>query len=236
VDTNSKPKVGRPRSPLEVADARELARTAALAASVLSVLRRSGRGMYDSERDLRSWLATDEISFTSSDLAPALGLLELTSKIGRHAAKPNMPRAGWLIVNGNGATSPTPEPVEAAEDAPEPTEQDRIDALATAIVRAFIPGRGYQGNVTVCESEAVLREWLASDGFEFDEADLPAALTKLETATLPGSTSRLLRGYALHRSYPITTKPLPKRAMQLLPLHPFDRLEYSPADIEPYVV
>jgi hypothetical protein len=90
--------------------------------------------------------------------------------------------------------------------------------------------------VTVCESETVLREWLRLDGFEFDEADLPAALTRLETATLPGSNSRLLRGYALHRSYPITAKPLPKRAMQLVPLHPFDRLEYPPADIEPYVL
>ena len=54
--------------------------------------------------------------------------------------------------------------------------------------------------------------------------------------TLPGSNSRLLRGYALHRSYPITSKPLPPRAMLLMTLHPLDTTTYEPADIEPYVV
>jgi hypothetical protein len=71
---------------------------------------------------------------------------------------------------------------------------------------------------------------------DWDKADLPAALTRLETVTLPGQTQRLLRGYALHRSYPITARPLPKRAMQLVALHPFDRLVYEPADIEPYLL
>jgi hypothetical protein len=71
----------------------------------------------------------------------------------------------------------------------------------------------------------------------FDESDLPAALTKLETATLPGfERSRLLRGYALHRRYPITSKPLPPRAMLLMTLHPMDSTTYKPADIEPYVI
>ena len=89
----------------------------------------------------------------------------------------------------------------------------------------------------LCESEHVLREWLHSDGVIFDEADLPAALTRLETATLPGfEPSRLLRGFALHRSYPITAKPLPPRAMLLTTLHPLDSTAYEPADIEPYVV
>jgi hypothetical protein len=106
---------GRPRSPLEVADARELARIAGLAASVLSSIRRPGRGVWESERDLRSWLAADEVSFTSSDLAPALGLLEATGKIGRHAARANTPRAGWLIVNSDGASSSAPEAVGDAQ-------------------------------------------------------------------------------------------------------------------------
>jgi hypothetical protein len=89
----------------------------------------------------------------------------------------------------------------------------------------------------LCESETVLREWLHSDGVIFDAADLPAALTRLETATLPGfENSRLLRGYALHRSYPITAKPLPSRAMLLTALHLMDSMTYEPADIEPYVV
>ena len=71
----------------------------------------------------------------------------------------------------------------------------------------------------------------------FDEADLPAALIRLETATVPGfERSRLLRGYALHRSYPITAKPPPSRAMCLMTLHFMDVTTYEPADIEPYVV
>lgn len=40
-----------------------------------------------------------------------------------------------------------------------------------AIVKAFSAGRGYQCNRKLCESEAVLREWLLSDGVVFDEAD-----------------------------------------------------------------
>jgi hypothetical protein len=82
----------------------------------------------------------------------------------------------------------------------------------------------------------VLRQWLTEDGASYDESDLAAALTKLETATLSGSTSRLLRGYALHRSYPITAKPLPSWAMQLMDLHPMDTMDYEPADIEPYLL
>jgi hypothetical protein len=46
--------------------------------------------------------------------------------------------------------------------------------------------------------------------------------------------SRLLP--RLHRSYAIWQKPLPKRAMQLTELHPFDRLEYERSDLEPYLV
>jgi hypothetical protein len=96
-----------------------------------------------------------------------------------------------------------PEPAKAPEPAVAPVvvpTEDAADALATAIIKAFVPGRGYQGNRKLCESETVLRSWLHSDGVIFDEADLPAALTRLETASLPGSTFRLLRGYALHRS------------------------------------
>jgi len=152
----------------------------------------------------------------------------------------NAPRPGWIStaaaeaaerwssVNGNGSTTAA---VAVAEGAADPA-----DVLARDIIRTFTVGRGFQGNRTLCESESVLREWLAADGAKFDEADLPAALSMLETATLPGSTSRLLRGSSLHRSYPITSKPLPPRAMQLLDLHPMDTREYEPADIEPYLI
>ena len=170
----------------------------------------------------------------------------------------NAPRPGWIStaaaeaaerwssVNGNGSTTAAVAVAEGAADAApdvgsdtqdvsEPAT-DPADVLARDIIRTFTVGRGFQGNRTLCESESVLREWLAADGAKFDEADLPAALSMLETATLPGSTSRLLRGSSLHRSYPITSKPLPPRAMQLLDLHPMDTREYEPADIEPYLI
>jgi hypothetical protein len=138
----------------------------------------------------------------------------------------------------------TPQPADEATDTragpdvgpiPEPVTEP-ADALARAIIRAFSAGRGYLGNRYICESESVIRQWLTEDGVNYDESDLPAALTRLETATLPGSTSRLLRGYALHRSYPITAKPLPSRAMLLMDLHPMDTREYEPADIDPYLL
>jgi hypothetical protein len=68
---------------LEVAEAQALARIASLAASILVCLRRPGRGRYDSERQLRQWLSSDNVSYTTSDLAHALTLLEATKRIGR---------------------------------------------------------------------------------------------------------------------------------------------------------
>ena len=47
-------------------------RMASLASNVLTSLRRPGRGRYDSERLLRSWLNEDGVQFTTSDLGPAL--------------------------------------------------------------------------------------------------------------------------------------------------------------------
>jgi hypothetical protein len=189
----------RPKSPLDIADVRELARIAALASSVLVSLRQPGRSIYDSERTLRQWLSDDGIQSTTADLSPALVLLEATSKIGRGPEKGNSPRAGWLTgaaeapvwtsASSGSDTVLTDEligPVEATEVAPELTEENRVNALATAIIRAFAPGRGFQGNVSLCESEAVLRQWLQADNLVWDEVDLPAAFTRLETATMPG--------------------------------------------------
>jgi hypothetical protein len=108
VTTATKPKapVGRPKSPQDVADRTELVRIATLAAGMLTSLRQPGRGVYDSERVLRSWLQDDGVSHSTSDIAHALSLLESTGKIGRSASKPNVARTGWLIVNGNGNLLP----------------------------------------------------------------------------------------------------------------------------------
>jgi hypothetical protein len=81
-EIDTKAKAGRPKLPLDLADARELARIAALASSVLVSLRQPGRSIYDSERILRQWLSDDGIQSTMADLAPALVLLEATNKIG----------------------------------------------------------------------------------------------------------------------------------------------------------
>jgi hypothetical protein len=91
----------------------------------------------------------------------------------------------------------------------------------------------------MCESETVPREWLHSDGVIFDEPQPPAALTLLETASLPNSNARLVRGSELHRLTSPRGLPaakLPSRTMLLGTVHPFDPMEYQPADIEPYLL
>jgi hypothetical protein len=76
----------RPRNPLEVAESQSLARCASLAASILVTLRRDGRGVAESERQLRSWLQADGVEFGKGDLVPALSLLEATRRVGRSPA------------------------------------------------------------------------------------------------------------------------------------------------------
>jgi hypothetical protein len=132
VVNSNKSKVGRPKTPKGLAERAELVRIAALGHQVLVSMRRQGRGMHDSERDLRSWLAEDGTAFTSGNLSPALALSEACSKIGRSAAKANSPRSGWLIVvNGDGPVNGsesisgpviTPAVSEAVEAAREPAE------------------------------------------------------------------------------------------------------------------
>jgi hypothetical protein len=120
---------------------------------------------------------------------------------------------------------------------PDPTA---VDALASAIIRTFgVTGRGYQGNRFLCAGEDQLREWLTEDGVSFDDAHLAAALSRLETATLPGSDARLIRGAELHRRNGSRNAPaahLPPRAMIVESIHPFDHATYEPADISPYLV
>jgi hypothetical protein len=102
-----------------------------------------------------------------------------------------------------------------------------------------VPGRGHEGNRYLFESDTHLREWLTEDGVSFDDAHLAAALARLETATLPGSDARLIRGSELHRrngSRYLPASHLPSRAMMIESIHSFDHTTYEPADISPYLV
>lgn len=128
----------------------------------------------------------------------------------------------------------------AAGEAVELVKVLEPDAVAVAILKTFdVPGRGFQGNRNLIESEDQLRRYLTEDGVIFDDSILSAALTLLETATLPGSITRLLRGRELHRrnsSPHLPAAALPPRAMMLEQVHPFDYNVYEPADIEPYLI
>jgi hypothetical protein len=118
----------RPRTPLDVADAAALARIASLAAAILVSLRQPGRGVYESERQLRGWLNGDGIVYSSSDFGPASMLLDATKRIQRPAVTKNTPRRGWL-------STAAPEAPETAEDSTplETGAEQRIDTLAEAV-------------------------------------------------------------------------------------------------------
>jgi hypothetical protein len=90
---------GRPPTPLDISERELFIRIAGLAGAVMTSLRRPGRGRYSSENQLRGWLK-GEVSFSATDLAPALGLLELTGKLIRPEVQPKSPRPGRLA---NGA-------------------------------------------------------------------------------------------------------------------------------------
>jgi hypothetical protein len=123
-----------------------------------------------------------------------------------------------------------------------PTEPDpaAVDELAKAIIRSFsVTGRGYEGNRNLCPHEDQLREWLRADGVSFDDGLLSAALTKLETAMVPGYNVRLVRGTDLHRrnrSIWVPAARWPDRAMVLDPLSPWDSATYERCDIVPYLM
>ena len=73
----------------------------------------------------------------------------------------------------------------------------------------------------------------------YDDTTLAGALERLETATLPGSNARLIRGSELHRrngSRYLPAAQLPPRAMMLEEVHPFDNRVYDRADIMPYLI
>ena len=86
----------RPKTPRDVAEREALNRVASLAAQILITLRARGRGLYESERQLRQWLADDGIAHSAGDIRPALDLLESTGRI----SDPQRPRTlrvvdGW---------------------------------------------------------------------------------------------------------------------------------------------
>ena len=212
MSTDTRPRLGRPATPKDVAETQLLHRIAELAGHILRIVREPGRGVWDSERQIRGWLVEAEIGFSQGDVAPALALLESLNKIGRHAAKNNRPRTGWVITsNGNGsnpveeASEGPPEPSGAvqgggASEAPGASRSAVHTKLAKAIVRAFsVPGRGHEGTRFMCSDENVLRQWLHADDVTWDEPDLVAALSQLEMAQVPGCDFRLLRGHDLHR-------------------------------------
>jgi hypothetical protein len=109
-----------------------------------------------------------------------------------------------------------------------------------AILKTFdVPGRGFQGNRNLIESEDQLRQYLTEDGVIFDDSTLSAALTLVETATLPKLGARLVRGTELHRrnsSQHLPAAQLPPRAMILEHMHMWDYKVYERADIEPYLI
>src|SRR5512132_1810095 len=110
-------------------------------------------------------------------------LLEAAGRLVRPPVKPNTPRPGWLVtsaekaVDGPGDVEPS-EAVDAPEDAVEVTADQRIHALARAVVRALEAGNGRSNR---CETEEELRSRLADDGVGYHPQDLASALSLLES-------------------------------------------------------
>ena len=120
--------MGRSRTPRDLADHQTLARIALLASHIMITLRQPGRGVFDSERQLRVWLSDDGYEFSNSDVSPALVLLEATGRIGRSTAKRNASRCGWLITSALGTSENV---IEGAPDADAGAEGagDRLRSL-----------------------------------------------------------------------------------------------------------
>lgn len=80
---------------------------------------------------------------------------------------------------------------------------------------------------------------MVADGVAFDDSALPAALERLETATVESSDASIVRGEELHRrngSRWLPAAQLPVRAMLLESLSQFDSRAYERATIEPYLL
>ena len=78
---------GRPASSPTELESDRITRIGALAISVLKCMRSDpSRSRYRSERELRGWLAEDQIQHTTEDIKPALALLEASGLLVRDRA------------------------------------------------------------------------------------------------------------------------------------------------------
>ena len=207
--------MSRTRTPLDLAESQALARIASLAAQVMVSLHSPGRGVYDSERVLRSWLTEDGCEFSNVDLSPALAMLEASGRIGRSAPRKNVGRCGWLVTS---ALEPPEAPEDAEVDEPvtaltEPVE-DRIFALSKAVLRALLPGDGRSNR---CPRDE-LPERLTSDGVIFDPDDLSQVLSRLHDV---GQLQRVQR-------QPFSVYP---QFLVLCGDHPYDETDALAADV-----
>ena len=172
--------VGRPRTDPEELEAQALNRIASLASSIMETLRKPDRGSYSSENGLRQMLADDGVSFSASDLVPALDLLTSTGRPLRPVVAPNLPRPGWIALHA---------PEEASEPLP-----SAGDVQAKAVIRALQPGNGGSHRCQVDE----LSERLASDGVTCIADELSDVLVRWPIAAnahgCSVSRTRLIRG------------------------------------------
>lgn len=67
-----------------------------------------------------------------------------------------------------------------AEAAPEASDEQRVAALAKAVIVALTAGNGRSAR---CDNEGELQQRLDADGVDFDPVDIPAALAQLAVAT-----------------------------------------------------
>jgi hypothetical protein len=91
---------GRPASSPESLEHERITRIGALAISILKCMRSDpSRSRYRSERELRGWLAEDQIQHTTEDIKPALALLEASGLLVRDRAGLGRPGQATSLQN-----------------------------------------------------------------------------------------------------------------------------------------
>jgi hypothetical protein len=167
---------GRPPTPLDISERELLIRIAGLAGAVMTSLRRPGRGRYSSENQLRGWLK-GEVSFSASDLAPALGLLELTGKLIRPEVPPKSPRPGRLAKGAE--VWAQMDAAESFEGIANPIPAPDIDDTSNEVAE---PCEGVTESVARKDMDAALEPLpaLSEDAVELD----PAAVDELAKAII----------------------------------------------------
>ena len=189
---------GRPASSPESLEHERITRIGALAISILKCMRSDpSRFRYRSERELRGWLAEDQIQHTTEDIKPALAFLDASGLLVRDRAGLGQPWSGQLATEAD----------EAAEGA----HGLGVVELAKAIIRALTAGNGRSA---LCDSEPELISRL--DAYP---EDLTAALALLGAGEVPGLLYRLRRPNPLRQ--PSQYKPRPPRPLILEAIRPF---------------